>query len=472
MKFSRKALIVFMRHPEPGRVKTRLASAVGPVAAARTYEKLIRWTLGVVADFKRERPEVEVFIFFTPPETKREIGEAYPGPWHFAHQQGAHLGARMGKAIQQVMHRGYSQVVLVGTDLADLQPSDFNEAFQGLEKGCATLGPAADGGFYLIGLDRPCPSVFHPDAWGTDGVLARTELLLLHAGFSVKRLQERRDIDYPEDLQLLETKPWFRAKLSVIIPTLNSINRLAPSLQSLQKQIWPDDEIIVVQAETEARQRTHPEPQPIAPQMLSVFAPRGRGLQLNRGATLAKGNFLFFLHDDSLPPPNFAYSIRKICEASDVSLGCFKLAFSPSNPLLDEIARWANLRTRVFGLPYGDQGLFCRREIYEKAGGFKKPLLMEDVDFVRHCRRLGHLLMLPDIIATSPERYLRRGILRASLQNHLTMLLYHLGISDERLYSFYYGSAHSSLGGRGAQLESTLWRAEQRVSGGGMLINA
>ena len=64
---------------------------------------------------------------------------------------------------------------------------------------------------------------------------------------------------------------------------------------------------------------------------------------------------------------------------------------------------------------------------------------MEDVDFVRHCRRLGRLLMLPDIIATSPERYLRRGILRASLRNHLTMLLYHLGISDKRLYSFYYG---------------------------------
>ncbi len=491
MKSSRKALIVFMRYPESGRVKTRLAAAMGPVAAARTYEKLIRRTLGVVGDFKRERPEVEVFIYFTPPEKRHELEAGYPGPWRFAQQQGAHLGERMAEAIQQMMHQGHSQVVLVGTDLADLQPPDFNEAFQALENGYAALGPAADGGFYLIGLDRPCPSVFQSDAWGTEEIFARTEGLLLKAGFRVKRLKERRDIDYPEDVPFLETKPWFRARLSVIIPTLRPINRLAPSLQSLQKQIWPEDEIIVVQAETDfldlnrrlqcnvnidltrhSGENLNPEhyldtgfrryddlnpdtylrgsvlsqraPQPIAPHILSAFAPRGRGLQLNRGAALANGNLLFFLHDDSLPPPNFAYSIRKICEASDVSLGCFRLAFSPSTPLLDGIARWANSRTRVFGLPYGDQGLFCRRDIYEKAGGFKKPFLMEDVDFVRHCRHLGRFIMLPDSIATSPERYLHRGTLRASLRNHLTMLLYHLGVSDKRLYSFYYGSAPSS----------------------------
>ena len=112
----------------------------------------------------------------------------------------------------------------------------------------------------------------------------------------------------------------------------------------------------------------------ICPRILSVFAPRGRVLQLNQGAAAAQGNLLFFLHDDSQPPPNFADCIRE-GPGEDASnarpLGCFQLAFSPSNPLLDGIARWANLRTRVFGLPYGDQGLFCRREIYEKAGGFK-----------------------------------------------------------------------------------------------------
>ena len=173
----------------------------------------------------------------------------------------------------------------------------------------------------------------------------------------------------------------------------------------------------------------------ITPQIHCTAAPRGRGHQLNRGVELAKGNLLFFLHDDSVPPPNFAYSLRKLCARPEMSLGCFSLAFSPSQPLLDGIARWANLRTRLFGLPYGDQGLFCRREMFERVGGFKKLYLMEDVDFVRSCRRFGRILMLPDSITTSPERYLRKGILRSLLQNHLTMLLYHLGVSDRRLYS-------------------------------------
>jgi hypothetical protein len=108
--------------------------------------------------------------------------------------------------------------------------------------------------------------------------------LLLQARSKLKRLKERRDIDCPDDLPFIEEKAWFRTRLSVIIPTLSSIKQLAPSLESLQKQIWPDDEIIVEQAEREEHHLSHPEPQQIAPQSLSVFAPRGRVLQLNRGS--------------------------------------------------------------------------------------------------------------------------------------------------------------------------------------------
>ncbi len=238
-----------MRYPEPGCVKSRLAAAIGPGPAARVYEKLVRRTLGVSADFKRKSPLVEIFLFLTPPERQIEIQDRYPGPWGFFCQQGAHLGERMGEAIRQVMARGFSRVLLVGTDLADLQPADFDEAFQALDEGCSALGPAADGGFYLIGVDRPCPSVFQSDVWGTGDIFARTEHLLVRAGLRVKRLRERRDIDSPEDLEILKESPEFRTNLSVVIPTLGSIEQLEPLLQKLQKQIWPDDEIIVVQAE-------------------------------------------------------------------------------------------------------------------------------------------------------------------------------------------------------------------------------
>jgi len=121
-----------------------------------------------------------------------------------------------------------------------------------------------------------------------------------------------------------------------------------------------------------------------------------------------------------------------------MSLGCFRLGFRPSTPLMDIIAAGANLRTRYFKLPFGDQGLFCRREVFEKIGGFKKLYLMEDVEFVEECRRWGGLMILHETLFTSPRRYLTRGVIRAFLQNQVLMLLYRLGASDRLLYSLYY----------------------------------
>lgn len=441
MKPAKRALLIFLRYPEAGRVKTRLAADIGPAEAARVYEKLARRTLGVAAAFHRQHRDVDLFLFYTPPGKQSRLTAAFPGPWRFVSQEGDHLGTRMGCAIQQMLTQGYSHVLLVGTDLADLEPSDFDDAFQAVAQGFAALGPAADGGFYLIGLGRPCPPAFLPETWGTPHVFERTEQLLLNSGFQIRRLAERIDIDRRDDLAQLREQAWFDATLSIIIPTIHPLVKLAPLVRHLRHQLWPGDEIIIIEAAKDdvfPLLEGNPRPLALAPPILWATAPRGRGAQLNRGVELARGNLLFFLHDDCLPPPNFAYIIRGLCSPSEISLGCFSLAFFPSPALLAGIARWANLRTRLFGLPYGDQGLFCRREVFAKAGGFKKSYLMEDVDFVRSCRPFGRLAISPERILTSPERYLRKGILRASLQNHLTLLLYHLGVSDSTLYSFYY----------------------------------
>jgi len=433
------ALIVFMRYPEPGKVKTRLAASIGSEEAARIYEKLVRRTLGLVADFVQAgRGDVDAFIAFSPPDKRARMEEAYPGPWAFFPQKGSHLGDRMEGAILHAVALGYGSVVLTGTDLADTQVADFTEAFDGLDQGgndCAVLGPAADGGFYLIGLNRPCPSAFRPEHWGSGEIYLRTERLLHDAGFRVRRLKTRKDIDRPEDLPFLMSRPIFRSTLSVIVPTISDPERLRPFLSFLESCLWPGDEIVAVQGDGGREDKAEGK---WGTQTRWIGAPRGRGLQLNHGAGAARGDTFLFLHDDSLPPAHFAYCVRKICEAPDMSLGCFGLRFSPSTPLMDIIAAGANLRTSYLKLPYGDQGLFCRREIFEKSGGFNKPYLMEDVEFVRECRRWGKLMILPDPLFTSPERYLTRGVVRAFLQNQLIMLLYRLGASDGSLYSLYY----------------------------------
>lgn len=430
----RKALIVFMRYPETGKVKTRIAEHIGAEEACRVYQMLLRRTLGIVSEFKRQYPEVEVFLCLEPAEKIPEAELAYPGPWKVIPQEGMHLGNRMENAFVRLFSRGFEHILLVGSDILDLQVEDFEDAFQALGKSQAALGPAADGGFYLIGLDRPCPAAFEDQLWGLGEILLRTEQKLLHSGFQVVRLKTRRDVDRKSDLDAFYSSRDFRGKLSVIIPTLSGIDPLRTLLESLNAQLWPDDEIIVVQGNDEEGGDSSE----MGPRVRTASSPRGRGIQMNRGAELAKGDILLFLHDDSHPPPQFPYLIRKIGNSPGISLGCFELGFKPSSRGLDWIARWANLRSRWFKLPYGDQGIFCKRSVYDRLGGFRRRFLMEDVDFVRRGKKLGKLMMMPCTLYTSPRRYLAKGILRTSIENHLMILLYALGIKDETLYSIYY----------------------------------
>lgn len=432
----RYAIIIFMRYPETGKVKSRLAAAVSPEEASAVYEKLVRRTLGTAAEAGRTRPGTEIYLCFTPSDKEADVRAAFPGPWKFFPQEGSHLGERMDRAMRRVLSAGRPcRVVLAGTDLADIQAGDFQTALKILDSGQAVLGPARDGGFYLIGLDRPSPSAFRPESWGTAGIFSRTRGLLETDGFSVQTLDCRRDVDRREDLAFFHSIPMFQVRLSVIIPTIRPIDRLLPLVRLLEAQIWPGDEIVIVRAGSGG----HFVPVEASAKTRCFISPRGRGRQMNRGAHAARGDFFFFLHDDCLPPPNFAYHIRRTLLDTSPALGCFRLAFSPSTPALDLIAKWADTRTRLLHLPYGDQGLFCSRKTFFAIGGFLREYLMEDVAFVSGCLRTGRLECLPYVMQASPRKYLNGGILRTSLKNHLLMLLYRLGVSDRKLYSLYYG---------------------------------
>jgi hypothetical protein len=237
----------------------------------------------------------------------------------------------------------------------------------------------------------------------------------------------------------------------VIIPTLKPVSEFSILLSSLGGGLGGGDEVIVVQAldspctPADIAGRRHP--------VKVLFSPRGRGRQLNRGVAASQGSLLLFLHSDSQLSEGFRESILQVCSDHRVSLGCFRLAFRPSSRALNWIAAWANLRTRVLRMPYGDQGLFCRRETWERAGGFSKKYLLEDVDFVRHCRKLGRIHMLEDRLFTSPCRYMEYGIWKASIQNHMTLLRYYVGVDDRVLYSLYYRGA-SSLDDTAAEVRS------------------
>lgn len=165
--------------------------------------------------------------------------------------------------------------------------------------------------------------------------------------------------------------------------------------------------------------------------------PPGRGRQFNAGAALASGEILFFLHADTLPPAGFAAEIRRVLATPGVVAGAFRLGIAGEQPALRCIEFGANLRARLFGLSYGDQGLFLRAADFRNLGGFRELPLCEDAELMGRLRRLGKIRLARTAVRTSARRWLRLGVLRTTWRNQLVLLGFLLGISPDRLARWY-----------------------------------
>lgn len=189
------ALIVFLKHPTPGRVKTRLAAALGAEDAAAVYRVLAEEVM------RRTRsPRLRRLAFHAPDATRAEMDAWLPGEdWHV--QQGADLGERMRRAFDAAFGLGADRVAIVGTDLPELGAAEVLAATAALERAEVVLGPSRDGGYYLLALRHPAPGLFEDVPWSTDAVLGTTLERARTLGLSVHRLEPRSDIDTPRDLR-------------------------------------------------------------------------------------------------------------------------------------------------------------------------------------------------------------------------------------------------------------------------------
>ncbi len=218
---------------------------------------------------------------------------------------------------------------------------------------------------------------------------------------------------------------------SIIIPTLNEEITLEFTLNSIP--ISPSLEIIVVDGNSQDRTRE------IANTKTSqvYISPPGRARQMNLGAQKAQGKILLFLHADSLIPAGGLEAISKAMEDPHVIGGAFRLRINAAGWGYRLIAWGANLRTRLLGLPYGDQGIFIRRKIFQEMGGFQEIPLMEDIDLIRRMKKIGSLRILPQLILTSARRWEKEGLLYTTLRNWSLASLYLVGVSPYRLYNWY-----------------------------------
>lgn len=222
------------------------------------------------------------------------------------------------------------------------------------------------------------------------------------------------------------------APLSVIIPTLNVADNIGPCLLSLSDGVSDGLLADVIFADGGSDDATEQIAEDVGARFIT--SERGRGTQLAAGAKVAKGEWLLFLHADSVLQPEWQATVRQHMKQRDQA-GYFRLRFNDPSLVAAIVARWANLRSRVFGLPYGDQGLLIRRAYYDKIGGHPSIPLMEDVAIAKSLR--GHLRMLDCPILTSAEKYQAQGWWLRSWRNFGSVIRYKLGVDPDKLANKY-----------------------------------
>jgi len=186
------ALLVFVKYPEPGKVKTRLATIIGAELAAELYQEFISCTFDLAA-----QSEIAArFATFTPENKAQELKKLFPGKWQwFAQIDSTDLGTRIHHAIQHVQQQGYSHVITMGTDSPSLPTAYLHQAAAALRHHDLVLGPATDGGYYLIGLKSSPPKLFTGIDWSTERVLQQTLQRAEKICLSVHQLPVWYDVD-------------------------------------------------------------------------------------------------------------------------------------------------------------------------------------------------------------------------------------------------------------------------------------
>jgi rSAM/selenodomain-associated transferase 2/rSAM/selenodomain-associated transferase 1 len=423
-------LAIFARFPEPGRAKTRLIPALGPAGAAQLHAEMVRHTLRRVDELDG-RHGVSLEVWFAGGNT--EWFRAAFGERCYRRQTEGDLGARMAHAFGAMLADARAAVI-IGTDCPALTARIVSDAFGALRDHDLVLGPATDGGYYLIGLRRPIPDLFDRMSWGTSGVLSETLARAERLGLGVHLLPSLDDVDEPSDLVVWEAarssvdgpSRGEEPGVSIIIPTLNEAALIGRTIRAVLR---PGVEVIVADGGSTDGTREIA----AASGALVIEAPPGRGSQLNAGAARARGSVLLFLHADTLLPPDYLDAVCRAMADPRVAVGAFRLRIDRRGILLRLVETGVRIRCALFRMPYGDQALFLRPDSLRRLGGFAEIPLMEDIDLAHRAGAIGTIRVVRDAVITSGRRWESAGVLRMTLINLSCLVGFRLGISPAQL---------------------------------------
>jgi rSAM/selenodomain-associated transferase 2/rSAM/selenodomain-associated transferase 1 len=421
-------LIVFGRYPVPGLTKTRLIPYLGSVGAAELQryltEKILKEAKSLTG---RLGTTLEIsFSGGTGDEMRRWLGPSAV----YTPQGPGDLGDRMEAAFRRAFLEGCDRVILFGTDVPRLSESALEKAMDLLKGTDLVLGPSTDGGYWLIGLKKNA-DLFRNLLWGSNDVLSQTLAKADSLGLSAALMHPLTDIDTIEDVQrLLPEWGHLRPYLSVIIPALNEAAHIE---KTVCRALCEEAEVIVVDGGS--RDGTRKAAVQAGARLLE--SPKGRAVQQNCGAVAARGRVLLFLHGDTLLPEHYVEHIFRTFLEGNAVLGAFRFKTDLKTHLARILEAMVNFRSRYLRMPYGDQGLFMRKEVFARAGGFPDVPVAEDYFLVRRLRKKGRPVMAKTAVTTSGRRWENVGFFRTTLRNQIILAGIALRISLPVLASIY-----------------------------------
>lgn len=193
----KKALICFLKYPEPGRVKTRLAPDLGKEGAADLYSSLAE---RVITEVYPLNNDYELLLFVDPHDIMDRYHAWLGESWKMRFQKGMNLGERMQHAMDSLLQEGYEKVAIIGSDCIGMDEDFIDGVFSDLDENNFVIGPSSDGGYYLLALKESCPWLFENVKWSTDEVLDVTLDRIEARNLTVKELDEKIDVDNLKDL--------------------------------------------------------------------------------------------------------------------------------------------------------------------------------------------------------------------------------------------------------------------------------